>query len=188
MKFIKTIIVALSVATAGSAFAQFSTGGKSGGIDFSESTLKTGYKGYVDLGYGIGVGDFDEGRIEFSTTHGYQILPYLYTGVGVGFNYFHGAESYNIPIFADFRGSYPVPDSRLAPFIDMRLGYSAGDIDGFYFSPSVGIRIATSEKCGLNIGLGYEMQKCDVYYLWDYGVIEDTGNAGALTIKLGLDF
>lgn len=46
-----------------------------------------GYHGFADLGYTIGVGDYDFGRIEISTTHGYQVNPYLFVGGGVGFHF-----------------------------------------------------------------------------------------------------
>lgn len=37
-----------------------------------------GYRGGADLGYTIGVGDYDFGRFEISTTQGYQVNPYFF--------------------------------------------------------------------------------------------------------------
>lgn len=170
------------------AHAQFTTGGKTSGSINNDSFIHKGYKGFVDFGYGIGVGDYSAGRVEFSTAHGYQIVPYLFAGVGAGVNYFHDAESVNVPIFADIRGTLPINNSRVAPFLDLKIGYSVADVEGFYFSPSVGCRVAVSKKVGINLGIGYELQKVKIeYYGYGWGY-EDNVNFGAVTIKLGVDF
>jgi len=188
MNVLKSIFVALTMIAAIPSFAQFSTGGNFSNDD-TASTIRTGYKGFIDLGYGIGVGDFGEDRLEISTAHGYQINTYFFAGAGLGLNYFHDASAYGIPIFADFRGSYPISNSKIAPFFDFKIGYSVGDAEGFYCSPSVGIRIAASEKCGINIGLGYEIQKVDAFWITSsYDIFKTKENTGAFTIKLGLDF
>lgn len=188
MKLFKSIVITFAMMVSVSSYAQFTTGGVNSGSIDTESTLNKGYKGFVDLGYGIGVGDYDEGRIEFSTTHGYQFSPYFFAGIGVGVNYFHEGDAVNIPIFADFRGTLPIQNTKVTPFLDMRLGYSVNDVEGFYFTPSVGVRLAVSKKCGLNIGLGYELQKAKVEYYSYYYDFEDTVTAGAITFKLGIDF
>ena len=192
MKMIKKICVAVAiVAGTMSSFAQFTTGGKnftklSSGTEYG---LKSGYKGMVDLGYGIGVGDFGEGRIEFQTAHGYQFNPYLFTGVGAGISYYHESEAISVPIFADIRGSLPISDSKVSPFIDFKIGYAVADVEGFYFSPSVGLRVALNHRAGFNFSLGYELQKFDWYYYdYYYGSYEGTENCGAFAIKIGFDF
>ena len=63
MKVLKTLVVIIMMTVAMPVFAQFTTGGKSNGISSSENYLHTGYKGMVDAGYGIGVGDFGVDRI-----------------------------------------------------------------------------------------------------------------------------
>ena len=35
------------------------------------------YRGFIDAGYSIGVGDYEFGRFEVNTSHGYQFNPYL---------------------------------------------------------------------------------------------------------------
>lgn len=184
MKALRAIVMILAMMVSMPSFAQFTTGGNRNNSYGSELSIPTGYKGFVDLGYGIGTGDFKTGRVEFSTTHGCQFAPYFFAGIGAGVNYFHDDSSVNIPIFADFRGTLPIPNTKVAPFLDLRLGYSILDVEGFYFSPSVGCRIATSEKCGVNIGLGYELQKVKI----DYYFGSESVTAGAITIKIGYDF
>lgn len=144
--------------------------------------IKPSYMGMVDIGYSIDVSSFGgAGRVELSTSHGCLIMPFLYVGGGVGFQYYHSASGFNIPIFADLRG-YPMKGD-IKPFLNIRIGYSVGDIDGLYFSPSVGVSLKR-----FDISVGYTMQKASVYYsdyyYSDYGSI----NFGAVTFKFGFRF
>lgn len=181
MKTIKCIIVAAMMAIALPSFAQFTTGGKTErASSFSENVIPTGYKGLVELGYGIGTGDFGADRILLTTSHGYQVNSYFFAGIGAGVNYYTDADLVSIPIFADFRGTLPITNSKIAPFLDMKIGYTVNDVEGFYFAPGIGIRIATSRKAGFNVGIGYELQKFDAYYSKE--------TCGAFAIKVGYDF
>ncbi len=155
--------------------------------DDGQYSINTGYKGFIDIGYGIGVGDLGEDRFEVLTSHGYQFNPYLYIGIGFGISYYHKAELWNLPVFGNIRGTLPVRNSRVTPFVDLKIGYSAIDVEGFYCSPSVGLRIATGARTGLNIGIGYEMQKTE-FYMWTFGSSwTSRENCGAFTIRIGYD-
>lgn len=44
------------------------------------------YKGILEAGYTIKMGDLSKNRIEITTSHGYQINPSLFVGVGLGVN------------------------------------------------------------------------------------------------------
>jgi small nuclear ribonucleoprotein (snRNP)-like protein len=46
----------------------------------------TGYKGFFDAGYTMKMGEFSSSRIEVTTSHGYQITPSLFVGLGFGVN------------------------------------------------------------------------------------------------------
>lgn len=48
----------------------------------AQSYLTNSYKGYVDAGYSIGIGDYEFGRVEINTSHGYQFTPYFFLGAG----------------------------------------------------------------------------------------------------------
>lgn len=129
------------------------------------------YRGFIDVfgGYGVaGTKDFTNGNHTFKdvradwafglrTSHGCQVLPYLYTGLGFGgYMVLNGAEAYdeyrgsyrdiqldalNIPIFADFRYDLNI-QSKVTPFVSVKLGYqiavdllseeSAGEGSGAY--------------------------------------------------------
>lgn len=42
----------------------------------AQSISSGNYKGYVDAGYSIGIGDYEFGRVEINTSHGYQFNPF----------------------------------------------------------------------------------------------------------------
>lgn len=147
----------------------------------SFSTDKSRYMGMIDVGYSIDVRGLSAGRAEFSTSHGCLIIPYLYVGGGIGFQYYHSASAFNIPIFADFRG-YPI-EGNIKPFFNFRIGYAVGDIEGFYLSPSIGVSLNR-----LDISFSYSMQKTKIFYYDSYDYGYDTINLGAVTFKLGVRF
>ena len=74
MKKIKFLAVVLTALFSMPMFAQFTSGGSSSKQlnNYGESILNTGQRGIIDFGYGVGVGDVAEGRVEIATTHGYQ--------------------------------------------------------------------------------------------------------------------
>lgn len=157
----------------------------------SAGAVEPGYRGFVDLGYSLSVSELQisdgyntytsdiSDRLIVSTTHGYQIAPYVFAGVGVGLTYWYDSEdkSIGVPIYADLRADV-LPESRFCPFVDMKIGYSVADIEGLYFNPSVGLRLALTEVVGVNIGIGYQMQK----------VKDIDGSCNAVTFKIGFDF
>lgn len=144
--------------------------------------IKPSYMGMVDVGYSVDTRGVGAGRVEVSTSHGCLLIPYLYLGAGVGFQYYHSASAFNIPIFANFRG-YPMKGD-IKPFLDLRIGYSVGDIDGLYFSPSVGVSLKR-----FDLSIGYTMQKATVYdYDSYYGYDYYSVNFGAVTFKFGFRF
>lgn len=142
----------------------------------TNAQLNTGYKGFVDLGYGIGTGDYGLNDLIVTTTHGYQIHPSLFIGAGLGVNYYHKASSVGVPIFADVRGN--IGGDQWSFFVDAKIGYTVCDAKGFYCFPTVGVRRAITDKLGVNLGLGYQVQ-C---------VSGADGHIGAVGITLGLDF
>lgn len=143
---------------------------------------KPGYKGFVDLGYIFGVGDYGIDRLEISTSHGYQFNPYLFVGAGVAANYYFDAECFGLPIFAHVRGN--ILNNSISPYVDFKIGYSPlEDVKGFYMSPSVGCKIKS-----FNVSLGYVMQKVEYYYYDYYYSYEGSENCGGLNLKVGFEF
>ncbi len=64
-----------------------------------------GYKGYVDAGYSIGVGDYDLGRVEINTSHGYQFSPFVFLGAGTGLLFMSSYKTRGMEIPLDVRDS-----------------------------------------------------------------------------------
>lgn len=196
MNKIKLFVMTAALVVCTTASAQFSNTGthnnqrttrtSMGGAGLDGNGPKAGYKGFMEAGYTFGIGDYGTDRVAFTTTHGYQINPYVFTGIGAGVNYFTDAEVWGVPIFADVRANFL--NNSISPFVDIKIGYSVTDVKGLYFNPSVGCRIGVSNNAALILSIGYEMQTVDVFYFVNYHPYESSENCGGLTIKLGIDF
>lgn len=192
MKKIKFLALAVALAVSATASAQFSnTGKKSSGSHTSDGD--SGYRAFVEAGYTVGTGEAAADRIAVSTSHGYQINPYVFVGGGAGVNYYHSAEQWSIPIFANARGTLQL-DGSVSPFLDIKIGYSAADVSGFYFSPSVGCKFGK-----FTVSAGYELQKMgseevsSSYSIPGYGYYTASyetggGTVGGFAFKIGMEF
>lgn len=176
--------------------------------------VQKGYRGFVDVEYYLSIDARSKSRMGFSTSHGYQVLPYLYVGAGVGMQFItnmldpsEGVWSYKrktftpIPVFADVR--LDLYKYKFTPFVDVRVGKTFGDkAFGLMFNPSVGCRIALKNSLALNVSLGYSMQSTDLYpYLDEYTIVHKEGTPSgptdaywennpyhSLSLKLGVEF
>lgn len=138
------------------------------------------YRGFTDLSYTLGVGDTSEDfdRFTLSTTHGYQLDDMFFVGAGVSFEYVRDAAVALVPIYADVRMDIPLRGRSIKPFVDAKIGYAAGQVDGFYFAPTVGVRVPVKFVDAMNFGFGYKLQK-----------IQDAGtNTNAITFNVGIEF
>ncbi|MBQ7180294.1 MAG: hypothetical protein IJR87_03270 [Bacteroidaceae bacterium] len=151
---------------------------------------KPGYRGFVDGGYVIGVGHYDNNRLSFSTTHGYQFRPWLFAGAGLGCNFVGDAQFLAFPLFGDLRTVVPL--GRFSPYFDLKMGYSFGDAEGFYLHPAIGCRIAATARTALNLSVGYELHRDDPYLgevpICDCDDFGWTICRPGISIKLGLEF
>ena len=70
-------------------------------IYFDDDGIQEGYRGFADFSYTLGVGDWGKNhdRIGIMTSHGYQIAPQFFAGVGVGFNYYYDGNDCIYVIF-----------------------------------------------------------------------------------------
>ncbi len=159
-KLFLTLVVALLATTA---FAQ-----------------EQGYRGFTDLSYALGVGDNskDFDRFGLSTTHGYQIDDMFFVGAGLGFEYVRDAAVALVPIYADVRMDIPLRSSSVKPFVDAKIGYAAGQVDGFHFAPTVGVRVPVRFVQAMNFGIGYRLQKLQDAHT----------NTNAITFNVGIEF
>jgi len=218
-----------------------------------------GYRGFFDFygGFGFGgkvnvvAGDLSVTGIKnffsmgIGTTHGYQINPHLYVGVGVGLmmnvvscyesgyyeydypeGFYFDLNTVTIPLYADVRWDFGLTQ-KTAPFVGVKVGYqigivpddydifeaykgsnsywnelgvSCGDVNGFLFQPTIGMRTSIGGKRGINIALSYNIslrKKLTARYVHgnyiDYDNITEvkelgTSSGGVLMLNFGFDF
>ena len=115
------------------------------------STHKKEYSAVFEVGYGKDITYGKEDKFEFLTSHGINITPTLFTGLGFGIEYYKESEATVIPVYFDMRAKLFNKDST--PFIGMKIGYSFNDAEGWYLSPSVGYKLNS-----FHIALGYTLQ------------------------------
>lgn len=165
-------------------------------LDKSRSSLnntgiQSGYKGILEFGYEIGTGVYGMDRLKLNIINGYQINPYFYLGVGTGLRYYFDAKEAVIPVYADFRTYFT--DKKATPYLSLGIGYSfitSGGFDGlgFLLNPTIGVSFKVSDISAMNVGLGYEMQKMEIYYFNNYGYYSSFENSGAISINVGITF
>ncbi len=153
-------------------------------IYFADEGISQGYRGFADFSYTLGIGDWGKkhDRVGIMTSHGFQIAPQFFAGIGVGFNYYFNGkdEACSLPVFAHFRSD--ILENEITPYVDLRVGYSFLDVKGFYINPSVGCRFELNDNLGLNVGLGYTMQQAEFLFT------NEKKNCGGLDFRFGLDF
>lgn len=127
------------------------------------------YQGEIAAAYGLGVGTASEfintDRILFETVHGIRVNPYLFTGLGLGYNYFYKSmdmvDDYGRVIgsydgagvlspFINLKGYYPATE-KFAVYLSLDLGAAfgvAGWAEGTEFYTSVGPGINWGNRKG----------------------------------------
>ena len=139
---------------------------------FAQNISGQCYRGFADAGYTIGIGDYEFGRFEINTSHGYQINPYIFLGAGMGLHFMPKYETpdmdipldkrdskVDIPVFANTRVNFL--KSKYSPFIDVKGGTYVTNSGGLYVNASAGLRIALNEKQAINISVGYTVEKLE---------------------------
>lgn len=172
-----------------------------------QNVAKNCYRGYVDTGYSIGVGNYEFGRFEVNTSHGYQFNPYLFLGAGMGFHFMSSYETssmdipldvrdsqVDIPVFANIRCNFS--KKKVAPFVDVKGGTYVTNNGCLYVNASVGCRVAVNEKQAVNIAVGYASEKLEFetfnrftsHTSMDYTRRNTKYDTEAITLKVGFEF
>ena len=173
----------------------------------AQNTARNCYRGYVDAGYSVGIGDYEFGRFEVNTSHGYQINPYLYVGAGTGLHFMSSYKTkgmdipldvrdskVDIPVFANIRCN--LLKKRVTPFIDVKGGTYVTNGGGLYVNASAGCRFSINEKQAINLSVGYATEKLQFetfdrftsHTSMDYTRYTTQYDTEAITIKLGFEF
>lgn len=146
------------------------------------------FRGFVDLGYSMGLG---EPRCDYwliETSFGYQFTTNLYLGAGLGLHKFN-AKINTFPLRNDYAEPRPNdPDLDKFPFVpvyadvrynlrsenfntpwaSLKVGGSIFNHGGVFASPSVGFHFASSQFFSFNVGVGYALHTAH-YKLWCTG-------------------
>ncbi|MDD4823068.1 MAG: hypothetical protein PHI48_11005 [Bacteroidales bacterium] len=173
----------------------------------AQNTSGNCYRGFVDAGYDVGIGDFEFGRFVINTTHGYQFNPYIFFGAGTGFHFMSKYETkgmgipldireskVDIPIYANAHVNYT--KRKIAPFIDGKAGTFVNNNGGMFWNLSAGCRISTNEHQAVNISIGYATEKLEFetfghfinYTSLKYTREPRVQNAECVTLRIGYEF
>ena len=165
------------------------------------------YRGFIDAGYSVGVGDYEFGRVEVNTSHGYQFNPYLFLGAGIGLHLMSSYETSgmdipldvrdektDVPIFANIRCNFI--KKNISPFIDVKGGTFVTNNGGMYINVSAGCRFSINEKQAVNMSIGYASEKLEfeTFYKFannmnmNYVRRSTMYGTEAITIKIGVEF
>lgn len=176
-------------------------------INSDAQSMQSGYKGHVEAGYSVGIGDYDFGRFEVNTTHGYQVNPYIFLGAGTGLHFMSSYKTgdmeipldvrdskVDIPVFANFRSNFT--KGKISPFFDIKGGTFVTNNGGLYVVASLGVRYALNNKQGLSLSVGYAAEKLEFEtferfngrYDMSYTRKPATYDTESVSVKLGFDF
>ncbi len=137
-------------------------------------TQSTGHRGLdfnVDLGYDIATKG-GSGSFAAELGLGKRFSKNFYAGIGAGINLPTGDGDPAIPIYADFKGYFPLRGTKIAPWAGVKLGYVVNTADSYTvgsgkYSTTVevpncvmvsvmpGVQIPLSSKVDFNLGVGY---------------------------------
>ncbi len=152
------------------------------------------YRGFVGASYIVDAGDIGLDRAYLWTSHGCQINPYLYAGVGVGVNCWFDDDfendSWSVPVFAHVRGEWHKAfHKNISPYVETKIGYSFADCEGFYFAPQIGCHFYFGHsKTGISVGVGYTLQNCKYNYYYNGHYWNDNLNANGVEFTVAFDF
>ena len=111
-----------------------------------------GYRGIVELGYGLKSGKYGLDVTNFNFVNGYQLSNQMFVGLGTGIKYFNESEMTLIPLYADFK--YSFLDQKVSPLLGFSAGFSFNPNKGlkekaFYSTPVWAPRLKEKTKCVL---------------------------------------
>lgn len=158
-------------------------------LSHSQNKAK-GYRAFVDITYTIGQKEWEEKFFSVQTSHGYQFLPWLYTGAGVMLDMKTSKkhqEARTAQFFADLRSDFL--RTKHSPFANIKIGYSFLGASGIYFNPNIGYRFSLNKSIGANIGLGYNAREVKfIGFFPGGGRYTYTKQCNGFHLSFGIDF
>lgn len=158
-------------------------------------SLVQGYLGMIDFGYTAGLGEYDFGRVDINTSHGYQYNPFFYLGGGLGVHvmsefssdyYRFRKKQCDIPIYAITR--LTLLKGNITPYADGRFGFFVTHGGGLYASISLGCRFAVMSGCALNFSIGYSCENLRFETLVNNANYHSNAYTNSLTARFGYEF
>lgn len=164
-----------------------------------------GYYNYSSLALLFGQGQ--NGLLpvpSLTTVNGWQINKRLFTGIGIGYEYYEWSV---MPVFADIK--YMLGSDNFIPYGSFKIGYSfpiskPSDVyddynnnaskyyGGIQVSPEAGFRILLSDNTSLMMSIGYHFQQLSYrqlnYYWWNNTGNESTVHTDFNRISLRVGF
>ena len=162
-----------------------------------ENYHPTGYRGFAEVGGVINMGStFDHPYVMATTTHGYQIAPWIFVGGGMGFvvcldrDFVDaiGENSYSfVPLYGALRFNFK--QKRVSPLADIKMGYAFNNVDdgGIYGQFAFGATYAVREEYSIYVSGGYQFINAWLPYdthVWMDGECRARGFA----ITFGIEF
>ena len=168
---------------------------------WAQSPLRgKGYKGFFNFDLSTvsyhstsGGGNYSDGghsvHFELSTSHGVQVCPYFFAGAGVGLRAGSGTvaavmdmDFVQVPFFVQVRGN--LTPKAVSPYLDLKGGYSVGDMHGAFVSPAIGVSVPLCSRLGLNVEVAYQAQNSRDEYTWGTEKVW----RHSLSVGVGLEF
>lgn len=166
----------------------------------SDFNKPQGYIGLVEIGGGLGLGNWAADRVSLTMINGYRFLPQFAVGLGVGMEMFmyevpdwgYSRETdITLPIFLHLRSDLIA--GKISPYVAFNVGYninlSGNFFDGLILEPMAGVAFNIGSKNRLLVGVSFAMNQVK-YAIGNgsYGYYEEKSMGNALKLKVGLSF
>lgn len=164
-----------------------------------------GYMGMVEVGGGIGVGDFPATRISASMINGYRFSPHFAVGVGVGIevylktwrlynggnnDIYENGGDFSVPVFLHLRSDFL--KGSWSPFVSCNIGYDIplkGYYNGPMFDSSAGIGFNIGSEHRMTVGFGYALNQVKYAFGDQYqGYVSGKDVSDSFKLKIGFSF
>lgn len=162
---------------------------------------ENGFGGQAEVGYGLKL-DNKLNVFQISLMPGYHFGPYLFAGVGVGFNSYsaNGGSISTFPIFAHATVNFTA-ETTWTPFFAAKVGYGIGKKTetllgatnelkpGFYFAPSLGMKYKVAPQHAVSLALFYDaMGFKETVTVVGRAPVSVTSTNSAIGLRLGYEF
>ncbi len=186
------------------------------GVNFSLPLCaqNKGYEKSIEVGYAVGIGEYNNDIINLSMINGYRINDNFYAGLGVGVGYSNAityvdikygitnetrSDAFLIPIFAHLKANLTSGD--ISPFFSFNIGYTIDvnsylkDAPGLMLQPNFGVDFRVNEKTSIYGLIGLNLQHYDYTYTYNLGttssnweVTQKSELFKAIDLKIGFKF